>query len=337
MSKKNDIISRIKQETELIEIKDMSNDILQKSSPTVLVKEEKKTFAFPFRFASILVTTLLLIFGIYLMVDNRDKGGNGVVNAEVSKPHQVYGLQAVTLFNFANNDHINREIAQRAIKMKKMENNTIDYNVIANEINDYLLSATDILKQDSVKYFEEESDDPKYQNKMIIKVTSFNIEKVYTLYFNEQSDKDYDDIDEVSSKIEGIIKTNDEEFYFNGEKEVETKEKEIELRMYLNDTKTNYYEVSQEMEKNETEFSYSYYVNNKLIEEVETTLIKNNNSKYIEMEIFKGKTEIEIEFRYLESYIFVTYEKNEQSYEVKVSEEIDHMLYTFKETEIKIY
>lgn len=333
--KKKDLIKQIKEEVDLIEVRNMSADIINKVNPVVIKKEEKKSFLFVLRLAPVMLIVLIFSVGIFfLFKDSNPTHTQG----SVSKPHQTFGIQAVTLFNFASNDPYQNLSLTRSIRKKQL-NNTInqDYEKIANEINEYLFSAAGILQKNNVEFTEETSDDIRYQTKMIIKVKMFDIEKSYILYFNETSEVDYDDIDEVSSEIVGIIKTTDKELLLEGKKEVEPGEQEVTLRMYLNENKSEYYEISQEIENKENEFSYSYFKNNQVLEEIEISVEENNLGKFIEMEVLEGTNEIELEFKYDEKFILVEYEINDYKGNVEVYIEEKYNLYKFNEKNITIY
>ncbi len=329
---KRELIIKIKEETEAIEVKDLTSDIINNVNFVTQEDKKRKSFMLP-KFIGPLAIALILIISLVIFI----KPTPTPPVTEVSKAHQVYGIQAVTLFNFVDNSVAEGLNARKLLSSIVLDNKDMDYQKIAEEINDYLLSAADILKKDSVEYKEEKSDDPNYQVKMTMKIKMYNREKTYTLYFNETSDMEYNDIDEVSSKIEGIIETDTDVFLFDGKKEIEDSEYEVTLRMYLSVDKKAYYEVSQEIENHENEFSYGYYQNNRLVEEMEISVEELNNKKYVEMEVFKEGREIELEFNYYDNYILVEYEIDGTEGKVKAIPSEQTTIYQFENKVIEIF
>ncbi len=332
---RRELVQKIKMETNNIEIPNLTKEIISNVTYDTSLQPVKKTFNIPLRFASILACSLILVLSIFIFMRNPQRPTRPA-NTDVSKAHQVYGIQAVTLFNFVDNESISPLRGRKLLRFQNLGRADIDYQKIAQEINDYLLSAVDILNKESVEYLEENSDNPEYSQKMTMKIKMFEHEKTYILYFNESATSDYDDIDEVSSKIKGIIKTDATEFVFEGEKEIEEDEYEVNLRMYLSDDLTEYYEVSQEIEKRENEYSYAYYQNNRLIEETEISIEELNNKKYVELEVFKEGREIELEFNYQDKHILIKYEIDELEGIVKTTLGSKSIIYKFDSQEIEI-
>ncbi len=328
---KKELFVRIKKEADAIEISDLSQNIKNKIKPNPSIKKEKRRIKWPYQLGTAFACLILIFVGVLFF--NKEKPITSY--AEVSKQHQTFGLQAVTLFNFVDNKDVKLLSKNNSsLFVKKLTTNQDHYSEIADEINLYLFSAIDIFEKNNVEYKEEESDNPHYQLKMTMNVRTLDNIQQYILYFNETADVEYDDIDEVSSRIEGIIQMGSETFIFDGKKEMEEDEQEIELKMYLSSDKKDYYVVSQEIEKSENEFSYAYFLNGEEVEEVEISVEEKRFGKTIELEVVKGSKEVELEMHYHKNYIKVNYEINKLEGIVNVYPGIDTTLYKFGDIEI---
>ncbi len=322
--KKKTIIQMIKDESNHQIIPDVKTKILSNVSYKDPVAETKKTpkIRFTLRFAPMLAVCLILVLSMALIIKTTSNSSqNGSNQTALSKPKQAYAMQAVTLFNFANNFDSQ---GVRNVRMKKLNrvnqiNQTTSYQEIANEINKYYLTATDLLNQDNIKYDVKESDITEYTYAISINIDLLSYDETYILYYNEEHKNELDHnkkLDEVSTIIKGIIKCDDKEYLVEGIKELEQDESEVELILYLdNDT---YIKVEQEIEKRENEYSYSYYDHNILVEEYEISVEQKGSKKVVELELIKDKIAYEFEFIYFKDYIKCEYEIASDSGEVDI-------------------
>ena len=131
----------------------------------------------------------------------------------------------------------------------------------------------------------------------------------YTMYYNETALKpDYDDIDEVSSKIEGYVESDGLRYTVLGEKTVEFDETEVEFKMFLDEDKTKYFVVSQEVERNENSYEYRYCENGKVIETFEVSVESKLAYKEIELEMRGLNEETSLEVKYFNSKVQIEFE-----------------------------
>lgn len=277
-------------------------------------------------FTKLAVVLSAFVLGLFVLLSVNEITPS--VKSDVSKPHQTFAFQAVTLFNYADSYS----------QLGLLSLNNSKYQEIAEEINEYYLTALNVLNRENIIYQQEESNDSNYQNMIIINSKLLNNNYQYILYFNEDiinSEDDDKDIDEVDSKISGIIKVGNEFYLIEGTKEVEKDECEIELKMYLSDTE--YLEVTQEVEKKENEYSYKYYKNGQLIQEFEMTIVtKSLGKKVIELENETVNNEASCEFSFYNNHVKVEYEINDEEGTVEIFEEENNYRYEFK-NKIKIF
>ena len=136
---------------------------------------------------------------------------------------------------------------------------------------------------------------------------------VYTFYYNELTSKDTEELDDEEKKIiEGIVINGDTEYMVRGKKEIEQDEEEDEFKIMVDDK--NYVIIETEKEENETEYSYSKYVDNELVYETEVEY-ELNKDKEVELsfEALVNGEEVEYSYSFInknnEAYIDVEIEK----------------------------
>lgn len=128
----------------------------------------------------------------------------------------------------------------------------------------------------------------------VMQITLPNLQgsKAVKLYYNEKETttnieiEDEEEEVEVSTTLEGVLVSEENQYRVTGERTVETEGKEVETSIkfttYLDEN--NYIIVEQEIEDNEIEYEYKIYQNGVKIQDIEIELEKKN-----------GKTELEYE------------------------------------------
>lgn len=217
---------------------------------------------------------------------------------DVSKVKESYGIQVTTLFNFASSYS----------KQLSLGYSNDDYDKIASELDEYMLLIEEVSEKDKVKYEYTELNG-EYKNKLEVTVNLKDKDVKYTMYYNEAALKpDYDDIDEVSSKIEGYVESDGLRYTVLGEKTVEFDETEVEFKMFLDEDKTKYFVVSQEVERNENSYEYRYCENGKVIETFEVSVESKLAYKEIELEMRGLNEETSLEVKYFNSKVQIEFE-----------------------------
>ena len=217
---------------------------------------------------------------------------------DVSKVKESYGIQVTTLFNFASSYS----------KQLSLGYSNDDYEKIASELDEYMLLIEEVSEKDKVKYEYTELNG-EYKNKLEVTVNLKDKDVKYTMYYNETALKpDYDDIDEVSSKIEGYVESDGLRYTVLGEKTVEFDETEVEFKMFLDEDKTKYFVVSQEVERNENSYEYRYCENGKVIETFEVSVESKLAYKEIELEMRGLNEETSLEVKYFNSKVQIEFE-----------------------------
>lgn len=236
---------------------------------------------------------------------------------DVSKVKESYGIQVTTLFNFASSYS----------KQLSLGYSNDDYDKIANELDEYMLLIEEVSQKDKVKYEYTELNG-EYKNKLEVKVNLKDKDVKYTMYYNETAlQPDYDDIDEVSSKIEGYVESDGLRYIVLGEKTVEFDETEVEFKMFLDEDKTKYFVVSQEVERNENSYEYRYCENGKVIETFEVSVESKLAYKEIELEMRGLNEETSLEVKYFNSKVQIEFEMS--GYEGTVIATVDNGKYVY--------
>lgn len=175
---------------------------------------------------------------------------------------------------------------------------------IKKDIEKYLTLTNSYLDLSHIELTLYENSETGYKYEYHFKLN----EEEVILYFNETSEKDYDDIDEVSSKIEGILYMNEKEYRVLGQKEVEEAEVETSLKVYVD---TNFYiEVNQEIELGENEYEFMYYQNNKKIQDFSIEIENGASSTFVEIEEknLNGQIDNSFEFELKNNIIYCEFE-----------------------------
>lgn len=333
----------IKSEVAKIKMPDLSEQVtrqiqISKANKYLENKEEidRQRKKVSFKTAALIPAFSAIIISIMVIVINLIP--NGSVTSGQTKRHRAYAMQAITLVNFAENydDTVNLSSNTNKTGLMKLSKTSYSYEEcesIANKINQYLLSAQDLMNSEELSYEIIDSNKENYQYMMSININILGSTETYTLYFNEEPLEDIKDfdLDEVSSKLTGIIIFNNHEYLVEGIKEIEDDEQEIELKMYLSDDLSKFLIVNQEVEYHENEYSYSYYDNGRLIQKFEMSVESKNNHKVVELEIIEDNSVYELEFSYQNKIILVDYEINNYEGKVKVTSSSLYNIYNFSD------
>ncbi len=214
-------------------------------------------------------------------------------------------------------------------------------------IHDYLIIGEMMFEQDNIEISVYENNDSNYKEYDYLMQVRYKVETEYFLdydfYYNETQKNNYkNDEKESNSTFEGIMLIGDIEYVVNGEKEIEDDEYETTTRIFT--SSESYIEIKQETEINENEYSYIFYENNRKIKELKQSIEIEDNNKEMEIELKDFSTNIskELQFKYLNNYIYCEYEReiNEEEVEIelKIYEYADYYEYHFNEDQIyKIY
>jgi hypothetical protein len=343
---KRQIESRIKNEINQIEVPDLRSQILAQV-PNRKIKEPKKKVGFSLAFRlspilAVLIICLLIIIGI-----NQQPGDNGgeqptdeIITTNISKVKKAYAKQAATVVGLADAFSSSVSTTSTIIPM----NSSTNYQDVAQNINAYFNAVSKLLDDENVVYSLEELTSGNYQYKLTIvnNILNDNIETI--IYYNESPKNNLhkkDDLDEISTDLDGIIEQDDNTYTFYGEKEVDEDECEIELIIKM--SLDSYLKVSQEIEQHETEYEYEFYDGNPKNHEPGKKVsieIKSNDKdkKDIDVEVEEGNEKYNISYSYKKGekdHVDVKYHKGEDKYDdIKIHEDEerdDYYRYEFGE------
>lgn len=307
--KNNDVKNLIRRKADEIVIADKSAEILQtvKTAPkaeTVVEQSEnkqkmpKKTF-FP-RIALAAAAVVVLVIAIVLpfaLNSSSNLGGGGVT---LTKTQQVMSKEVFALGNLLKEEH-----SLLSTVADSTDSSTDEVlGAIAKKINGYLLSADAFLSSSSLsaKYENNTNGEfAEYTKRLTVSYTdSESYSVAYELYYNETES-------EASTvTLDGLMVLGDKSFEVWGEWQSEKDEVEMELRVYLDDTR--YFSIENETEVNENEYEYGFYEWGFMSYGVSLSVDSENGGKQIEMKITEGGIETEINFVYEGNTIRCSYE-----------------------------
>lgn len=206
-------------------------------------------------------------------------------------------------------------IIEGVSNMGKLNLATSGNQRIEQEIKENLLLARNYLDlaNADIKLYVSNKEGYAYMYKMMM-----NNEEIW-FYFNETTSIETDDIDEVSSSIEGILCMNHQNYPVRGTKTVESNEIETTLIIELSENEK--IEVSQEIENRENEYEFQIYKNEKLVKtlEIEIEQLFDYNIVSIEEEDFENDTSKSIEYHLKNQQIICEYEINGDEGEVAIT------------------
>lgn len=148
-------------------------------------------------------------------------------------------------------------------------------------------------------------------------------------------DREKDDEDEVSTKLEGIMIINDVQYEVIGRKEVEQKEDEVEVKTSFISRidQKNYVKVTQKLEEEDGEtqqkFSYEVVENGIRVSTSEVKVKQENENTKIELKIFENDQYSKYEFKQVEEngakMIMIKVQDNDISLDIKVYVVVDEV------------
>ena len=261
---KRQIESRIKREASQVDIPDLKQQILaQVPNRKVVVKSEKKPFNLAIRL-SYIMTILIVAVVAFLLINSKGAPGGiigdnntpSTLTKVVGNVERAYAKQAITLAGFATED-ISGQAVSSIVTLS--DEDFIDYDNIAERINEYFNLVSSMI--DEAECSIEVLEDDIYQYKLTAKYKVLNDWIETIIYYNEEAIdekyKDEIDLDEVETKISGIIVQEGKRNEFFGTKEIEEDEVEVELTLKMNDEE--YLKVSHEKESDEEDLKFEFY------------------------------------------------------------------------------
>lgn len=259
-------------------------------------------------------------------------------STQVSKAKQLLSYEMVALGNVVDSSY------ESTLQIKRKQEPTNEQIQIVEEIHEYLITGEMMLNKEDITIQNQINEDKNYQDYAYKLVVSYQSSMDYTLYYNEQTlfeEDEEEDIDEVSSQLEGIMIKNGTPFVVKGQKEVENDEFECELIIYEDDTKQNYIKINQETETNENEYTYEFFKDGRCIRELSLELEIENNKKEMSIEIQEGNLEKEFTFEYnlTLNEIRCTYENDTDDIEIKdiiIYIHDEYYLYVFSKLDVEI-
>lgn len=259
-------------------------------------------------------------------------------STQVSKAKQLLSYEMVALGNVVDSSY------ESTLQIKRKQEPTNEQIQIVEEIHEYLITGEMMLNKENITIQNQINKDVNYPDYAYQLIVSYQSLTDYTLYYNEQTlfEEDEDeDIDEVASKLEGVMIKNEIPFLIEGKKEVENDEFECELIIYEDATKQNYIKINQETETNENEYAYEFFKDGKCIRELSLELEIENNKKEMSIEIQEGNLEKEFTFEYnlTLNEIRCTYENDTDDIEIKdiiIYIHDEYYLYVFSKLDVEI-
>ena len=227
----------------------------------------------------------------------------------LSSINDVYGMGAVSSVKLLGSNMsvsaVKSLFEVRYANNSESENNTNDVKEQVEKFNEYFMALDSFLGEDIVTTKTENNTDSDYmyETKMTISGKDFNGENVsYTMYYTETLVNEEIDEEESESKYQlvGVMLFDGKNYHLEGNRLVESEdneeESELKIRAYedIND-KSSFIEMEQEYSyedgEKETEYVYSIYVNDELIEQT---------SVEFEREIKNNKVETEYEIKFIQ-------------------------------------
>ena len=287
--KNKDVIALLKKEASKIEVPNYNKeDILNRvdfNKQTPITPKKRRSY----RLVPILsgagltlVVALLIIFFSLRGIKTPTPPNNNFT----SSVSEIYAKQLTSLVSVSDSSANKLPMAfKSSIKSTKED-------ALVNEINPYMLTIDSIFNESKLTYelFENDNTSFNYENKLVV---SYLNKEIYTMYYTETPYKEYDDdidLDEINTKLSGVLVDNNHEYRVEGYKEVENDESEFEMELHY--SSNSYLKVSQEVEVDENDYEYELYENGRKVKEVAIECDYENKSIYLEM------NENEYEMRY---------------------------------------
>ena len=203
---------------------------------------------------------------------------------------------------------------------------TSDYRLIAEEINNYLLTGNALTAVNDIHIDYEKNTDERfasYTYKMTVSYkdsASYRVQ--YVSYYNESKEG-------AETEIEGVLLLDGTEHRLEGKKETDNDEVEMEMKVYLDSA--SYISVSNETQTSENEYKYEYWQNGEIVKSVSMSTSVENGIKQTEVEIVQGGVTVAYEFEYKDTLIECEYMNGTKTAEVIIHVHSDHYLYEFED------
>ena len=326
----------LKQEADKIPIRDYQQSILKQVAiantnetlPSTPVTKKRKAF---YIFPAIVATISCILIAIFLIHPNSP---STPTNHSLTKAKKILSYELTALANVIDVP------AEMTIQQKK--NPSESQTNLANEIHQYLLFGEMMFNDQQLKIQNNPNQDVEYKDYAYKMTVEYQTMTDYTLYYNETKlVEDQQEIDEVSSTLNGILIKDGYPFTVVGKKEVEKDEYETMLIIYQDQNQKDYVKISQETEVNENEYTYEFYQDGQLTQQIQLELEMKNKKKEMTIEITKDQQEKEFEFEYLLSKNKIICSYEDETTETELDNIViqiyhDYYLYLFENGEVEV-
>lgn len=324
MDKFDKFINDLNKEVDNLEIVDVRDKVKNNYNPSIMKK--KTSFAFtPKRLA--LASFCLVIFIVCLIIIK--PSDNPIV--EPIKPiiassvDDAYAFEMMAAANYLYTD------SNTSVQRRRQKNSEL--NSICDKINEHYLTINQLLRKEKVVYEITTSDNSLYENKMVIN-SFFNndFDLYYTIYFNKEFIGKDDD--EEIYNLKGIIIINDINYEIIGETVSESDEIETKIKVIISNTE--YLIIEQEKENDEEEFVYKTFVNNKIVKEFVISYEVEHNEIEIKLELNTLSSNEEVKAKFKNNEVILEVEFANYDGEIKVTDNEDSISYYFIDEKVTI-
>lgn len=326
--KNKELKNRLRQQANQIIIGDYQKEILSRVQPHEISSSNKqKKFGWLFVSLSTVMVSFVLIVSFFMTPSNPISPTLNISEAKEMMGYEIFALGTI----MDNQSSLNA--------LKKAKNEQTNEQEIAQDIHDYLLIGEMMLQQENMKIIYDYNQNSTYPYTYQLSVqyddeTSFQTN--YTFYFNEeQKIKSHKDLDEVSTKFEGIMLKENQLYQVKGEKEVEQDEFDMWMIIYEDDA-NNFVKVFQETELKENELAYEFYENGEKVKELSLEVENKNFKKEMKIEMKEKENEKKFEFVYLSDKILCEYDWNGNNGKIEIYVFLDYYLYHFDTIDIQL-
>lgn len=283
----DNFIKKIKEESDNIQITDLCSQII------ALQKKKNRKRPLLKLFMPIMSFALILIF-IFSRMSFLDKPD---LSPEISNVAKTYAFEALSATNMI--------LGSQDYGIRHKLKNENDFDLIATNINRYILTIDQFFNQNDVEMKEYILENEKYQYQIEV---NFKNNYTYFIKYNRLNEED-DEFD-----IQGVIQILDLEYQIKGEIEQESEEMELDLTVYMNDG--DYVVIEQEKDHDEEQYVYKEYQNHNLTSELSFEY----EDDIVEIELLSGNVEGKYTVSYNDgSYLF---ESDSDIYEGNIKVEI---------------
>ncbi len=272
MSKYDDFLNNLKQETESIQVPDLKREIKLKYQP----KPKKQRISPMFWKFSYAFCALVLIIGIVSLRLNKNETTKPTDNYTPNVPTTVNDTYAFEIMTATNIIFTTNE----STMLNLDKDYQADLNSIAKKLHRQYVSIHQFIYNDKSSYEVIPSTKEGYTDEMIIKIQYSNFDLQCSLYFNKTL-KEIDDEEEVYD-LDGIMIISGKTYQVVGETEIENDELETKIKVMLDEN--NYFIIEQEQEADEQEFIYTAYQNGKKVKENSLSVEKEDDETKIVIE-----------------------------------------------------